>query len=93
MRQLSHFNRRRRHVRALYENLSLEPEGLFAEAPFRWAASNLPSLAKPLAKLDNMVGNGELNPIKKWWWDIELYEDGGYKPARKPVNAWFAKGP
>ncbi len=62
-------------------------EGLFAEAPFRWAASNLPMLAKPLAKLDDMVGNGELNPIKKWWWDIELYEDGGYKPARKPVNA------
>jgi reductive dehalogenase len=62
-------------------------EGLFAEAPFRWAASNIPSLAKPLAKLDDKLGNGGLNPIKKWWWDIELYEDGGYKPARAPVNA------
>ncbi len=61
-------------------------EGLFAEAPFRWAASNLPKLAKPLAKLDDMVGRGELNDVKKWWWDIELYEDGGYKPARKPIN-------
>ena len=47
---------------------------------------HLPSLAKPL-EIDDMVGNGELNPIKKWWWDIELYKDGGYKPARKPVNA------
>ena len=61
-------------------------EGLFSEKPFRWAASNIPSLAKPLAKLDDLVGNGELNPIKKWWWDIELYEDGGYKPVRKPIN-------
>ena len=61
-------------------------EGLFAEVPFRWAASNVPQLAKPLAKLDDMAGHGGLNNIKKWWWDIELYEDGGYKPARKKVN-------
>ncbi|MFK7763672.1 MAG: 2Fe-2S iron-sulfur cluster-binding protein, partial [Roseobacter sp.] len=26
-------------------------------------------------------------PVKKWWWDIELQEDGGYHPARAPVNA------
>ena len=34
-------------------------EGLFAEAPFRWMASNIPSAA-PLAcpKLDDAVGNG-----------------------------------
>jgi reductive dehalogenase len=62
-------------------------EGLFAEKPFRWAAMNLPQAAPLLAKLDDAVGNGGLNPVKKWWWDIELYEDGGYKPARKPVNA------
>jgi reductive dehalogenase len=61
-------------------------EGLFAEAPFRWAASNIPKLAKPLAKLDDMIGNGSLNDIKKWWWDIELEEDGGYRPSRKPLN-------
>ncbi len=61
-------------------------EGLFSEAPFRWAASNIPKLAQPLAKLDDMVGRGGLNDVKKWWWDIELYEDGGYKPARKPIN-------
>ena len=61
-------------------------EGLFAEAPFRWAASNIPQLAKPLAKLDDYLGRGSLNDIKKWWWDIELYEDGGYRPSRKPIN-------
>ncbi|MDJ0629298.1 MAG: reductive dehalogenase domain-containing protein [Rhodobacter sp.] len=62
-------------------------EGLFAEKPFRWAAMKMPKAAPLLARLDDRVGNGGLNPVKKWWWDIELYEDGGYKPARQPVNA------
>ncbi len=61
-------------------------EGLFAEAPFRWAASNIPKAAPLLAKLDDMVGHGTINPVKKWWWDIELKEDGGYRAASHPVN-------
>ena len=62
-------------------------EGLFAEAPFRWAAMTLPFAAPWLAKLDDVLGNGGLNPIKKWWWDIELDENGGYIPSPHPVNA------
>ena len=62
-------------------------EGLFAERPFRWAAMNVPQLAPALARLDDALGNGGLNPTKKWWWDLELCEDGGYRPTRKPVNA------
>ncbi|MEM9011156.1 MAG: reductive dehalogenase [Pseudomonadota bacterium] len=62
-------------------------EGLFAERPFRWAAMNLPAAAPVLARLDDAVGNGGLNPVKKWWWDLELQEDGGYRPTRHPVNA------
>ncbi len=62
-------------------------EGLFAERPFRWAAMNVPSLAPAVAKLDDAVGNGGLNPVKKWWWDLELREDGAYRPVRAPVNA------
>ncbi|MEM1199206.1 MAG: 2Fe-2S iron-sulfur cluster-binding protein [Pseudomonadota bacterium] len=61
-------------------------EGLFAEAPFRWAASNIPSAAPWLAKLDDALGNGGLNDVKKWWWDIELQETGAYGPAAEPVN-------
>ena len=61
-------------------------EGLFAEAPFRWAASNLPQAAKFLASLDDIAGRGGLNDVKKWWWDIELAEDGAYRPASQPVN-------
>jgi len=61
-------------------------EGLFAEAPFRWMASNIPSAAPYLAKLDDAVGNGGLNDVKKWWWDIELEDDGAYRPTRHPIN-------
>jgi len=61
-------------------------EGIFAERPFRWAAMNLPKAAPVLAKLDDVLGNGEMNPAKKWWWDLEMEEDGGYRPTRHPVN-------
>ena len=62
-------------------------EGLFAEKPFRWAAMNIPAAAPALAKLDDALGRGGLNPVKKWWWDIELDDEGRYAPARAPVNA------
>lgn len=62
-------------------------EGIFKEKPFRWAAMNMPKLAPALAKLDDAVGNGGLNPVKKWWWDLEIMEDGGYRPTAQPVNA------
>ncbi|ASJ73759.1 2Fe-2S iron-sulfur cluster-binding protein [Granulosicoccus antarcticus] len=61
-------------------------EGIFKEKPFRWAAMNIPKLAPVLAKLDDAVGNGSLNPVKKWWWDLEVEDDGGYRPTQKPVN-------
>ena len=61
-------------------------EGLFAEAPFRWAASNLPQAAKMLAWLDDKAGRGNLNEVKKWWWDIGISEDGSYRPPDAPVN-------
>ncbi len=61
-------------------------EGIFKERPFRWAAMNVPKLAPALAKLDDLVDNGTLNPVKKWWWDLEIEEDGGYRPTRQPVN-------
>jgi reductive dehalogenase len=61
-------------------------EGIFAEKPFRWMASNMPATAPLLAKLDDKVGNGGLNDIKKWWWDLELKDDGGYKAPANPVN-------
>ncbi len=61
-------------------------EGLFAEKPFRWLAMNVPSAAPMLARLDDRVGNGGLNDQKKWWWDLELKDDGAYKEPAHPVN-------
>jgi len=61
-------------------------EGLFAEAPFRWVAMHLPGTAKALAKLDDLAGNGGLNDAKKWWWDLEMVDEGPYAPSPHPVN-------
>ena len=61
-------------------------EGLFAEKPFRWLASNVPAAAPMLAKLDDRLGNGGLNDAKKWWWDLELKPDGGYREPSEPIN-------
>ncbi len=61
-------------------------EGLFAEAPFRKLAMAVPQAAKALAVLDDKLGNGSINPVKKWWWDLEMVDDGAYRPARDPVN-------
>ena len=47
---------------------------------------NMPGAAPLLAKLDDMAGRGGINPVKKWWWDIELQSDGAYAPTDKPVN-------
>lgn len=61
-------------------------EGLFSEAPFRKLAMTAPSAAKALAKLDDMVSNGEVNDVKKWWWDLEMVDDGAYRPATLPPH-------
>ncbi len=62
-------------------------EGVLAEAPFRWAAMALPGSAGLLARLDDLAGRGEINPRKKWWWDIEMRDEGPYGPPAHPVNA------
>ncbi|WP_298359892.1 2Fe-2S iron-sulfur cluster-binding protein [uncultured Litoreibacter sp.] len=62
-------------------------EGLFSEAPFRKLAMTVPSAAKALAAMDDKLGNGEINPVKKWWWDLEMVDDGPYGPPKGPVNA------
>ncbi|RED18358.1 2Fe-2S iron-sulfur cluster-binding protein [Pontivivens insulae] len=62
-------------------------EGVLADAAFRWTAMKIPGSAPALAKLDDMLDRGSLNPVKKWWWDLEMEADGAYRPTDKPVNA------
>ncbi len=60
--------------------------GLVREAPFRWAAMNLPAAAKWIARFDDWLNRGRINPTKKWWWDIA--NDGkGHVVKAKETNA------
>jgi len=46
-----------------------------AERIFLWSAIKLPFTRRFIARLDDRVGNGSINPVKKWWWDLE-FKDG-----------------
>jgi len=61
-------------------------EGVLAERPFLWAAIKLPFTRKWIAALDDKVGNGSINPVKKWWWDLEFVEGRTVVPG-KGTNA------
>ena len=58
-------------------------EGIFSEAPFRWTAMQFPSSARMLSRLDDKLGNGSINPVKKWWWDLVSSGEGHYVQAEE----------
>lgn len=62
-------------------------EGLFADSAFRWLAMNVPQSAKLLAELDDRLDRGTMNPVKKWWWDLELDTKSGRYVRAKLTNA------
>jgi len=51
-------------------------EGIFKEAPYRWMATHFPKLAPWIVKVDDWFGNGGINPVKKWWWDLRTDKSG-----------------
>ena len=61
-------------------------EGLVTDDWFRWVAMNVPGSAGALAKLDDKLGRGRINPVKTWWWDIELDTAQGRYVAAKATN-------
>ena len=61
-------------------------EGVLAERALLWAAIKLPFTRRWLARLDDKVGNGSINPVKKWWWDLE-WRDGRAVVPPKGTNA------
>ncbi len=64
-------------------------EGLQHEKPLRWMAMNVPAMAGVIAKLDDIVGNGQINPQKRWWWDLKFAKDGTCEmidPDVEPAN-------
>lgn len=58
-------------------------EGVLAERPFLWSAMNLPFTREWIAKLDDKVGNGTINSVKKWWWDLDTDDEGNVVPAKR----------
>ena len=61
-------------------------EGLMVEGPFRWMAMNVPQAAPWLAWMDDHLGRGRINPVKKWWWDLEMQPNRSYAPTQNPIN-------
>jgi len=55
-------------------------EGLLAHRAFLWAAIRLPWTRRMIAELDDKVGNGERNPVKKWWFDLEWVDGKAIVP-------------
>ena len=66
-------------------------EGVLSERPFLWAAMNLPFTRRWIARLDDAVGNGLINPVKKWWWDLDADEDGNLILAERTNRRQFSK--
>ncbi len=62
-------------------------EGLFSKSLFRWVAMRLPRLAPAIAWLDDRLGRGGINPVKKWWWDTELDRDAGRHVKARTTHA------
>ncbi len=52
-------------------------EGLLADSLWRTVAMKLPHTSPALSKLDDVMNRGSINPVKKWWWDIELDKQTG----------------
>ena len=61
-------------------------EGVLAERAFLWAAIKLPFARSFIARLDDRLGNGSINPLKKWWWDLE-WRNGRTQRPLKGTNA------
>lgn len=61
-------------------------EGVLTERFVLWSAIKLPFTRKFIAHLDDRVGNGSINPIKKWWWDLE-WRDGRTVVPKRGTNA------
>jgi reductive dehalogenase len=61
-------------------------EGLFAESLVRSVAMRAPATAPLLARLDDALGRGGINPVKKWWWDLVLDPGSGRYVQAAQVN-------
>jgi reductive dehalogenase len=55
-------------------------EGLVGHRLLLWLAIKLPFLRRRLAILDDQVGNGRRNSVKRWWFDLEWVDGVAVAP-------------
>jgi reductive dehalogenase len=55
-------------------------EGLMTERAALWTSIKIPALRGPLARLDDRLRRGSINPVKKWWFDLELIDGKAVEP-------------
>lgn len=55
-------------------------EGLMSERFFLWLATHFPASHKHIARLDDKLRRGAINPVKKWWFDLEVVAGNVVEP-------------
>jgi reductive dehalogenase len=60
-------------------------EGLLVHRLFLWLAVHVPATRRWIAWLDDRVGHGRRNPVKRWWFDLE-WVNGVAVPPRAGTN-------
>jgi reductive dehalogenase len=55
-------------------------EGLLIHRALLWVATKVPASRGPLARLDDWVGKGGINPVKRWWSELEIVGGTVVKP-------------
>ncbi len=61
-------------------------EGLMSERFWLGVSMRFPFMRRKIAEWDDLIGNGSINPVKKWWWDLEWIHGRTVLPT-KGTNA------
>lgn len=68
-------------------------EGLVIHRSLQWLAETFPALKRRISRLDDTVGNGTINPVKRWWQELEIVKGEVIKPKRTTYRTLdLAKG-
>jgi hypothetical protein len=55
-------------------------EGLLSHRAVTWLAIKVPAVRKHLVALDDKLGHGGRNPVKRWWFDLEIVDGVSVSP-------------
>jgi len=55
-------------------------EGLVESERLLWLSIDTPASRRPLIDHDDRIGGGERNPVKRWWFDLEIVDGVAVAP-------------